>query len=433
MLIIGNKVEKIGYYAFRNCENLKCITIPNSVIKIGDYAIQRCYSLETLTIGCNVSMIGERSLESNSNLTNIAILSPYISIKLVVSSYKKTLTTVIIGNNVTTIDDDAFSGFYTLKEINIGNKVEIIGENVKSIDNYAFMLCTNLHCINYYGEVEPRYKDNAFYQTNIYKPLMQILTVRFPTEVNPIKRSMGPLAIIICPTRELCLQTYSVIHKMNSIINFIVAGILIGGEKVNTEKKRIRKGINILITTPSRFLYHLHNTQNFKSFPNLQFLVLDEADRLLDLGFFKPITEIIESLPPRQTILISATLTEDLKALTNLSLNDPITIGVHTENQKDFSIPPQLQQRYLLVDIRQRLVMLALLLRLEITNARRRHTGMKSIVFINTCDSVDFHYHFFSFFDFKTDAERGHVPRLQYNEMQKRNKQEATIIDIPKR
>ncbi|KAH0801051.1 putative ATP-dependent RNA helicase DDX31 isoform X3 [Histomonas meleagridis] len=261
-------------------------------------------------------------------------------------------------------------------------------------------------------------------------PLMQILTVRFPTEVNPIKRSMGPLAIIICPTRELCLQTYSVIHKMNSSINFIVAGILIGGEKVNTEKKRIRKGINILITTPSRFLYHLHNTQNFKSFPNLQFLVLDEADRLLDLGFFKPITEIIESLPPRQTILISATLTEDLKALTNLSLNDPITIGVHTENQKDFSIPPQLQQRYLLVDIRQRLVMLALLLRLEITNARRRHTGMKSIVFINTCDSVDFHYHFFSFFDFKTDAERGHVPRLQYNEMQKRNKQEATIIDI---
>jgi ATP-dependent RNA helicase DDX31/DBP7 len=230
-------------------------------------------------------------------------------------------------------------------------------------------------------------------------PIVQRLTVDFPKDTNPITRSLGPLVVIIAPTRELCLQLLTVLDAFRTQMPYLVTGTLIGGEKMDSEKRRIRNGITILVATPGRILYHLQNSQNL-TFPHLRFLVLDEADRLLDMGFLNKVAQILEDLPPRQTVLVSATLPSQLQRLRELSLRDPVLIGEMQD--EEFSVPPQLVQRYVVVPAKWRLAALAALLRrclADIENA-------KCIVFINCCLSVDFHYAFFNFFKFMTPAER---------------------------
>lgn len=235
-------------------------------------------------------------------------------------------------------------------------------------------------------------------------PIMNRLSIDFPKDTNPIKRELGPLVIIVSPTRELCVQIETILKEFRKTIPHIAVGTLLGGEKPQSEKKRIRKGINILIATPGRLIYHLQNSQNLFT-DNLQFLVLDEADRLLDMGFLEKITQIIEKLPPRQTILVSATLHQQLQTLQELSLNNPTTVGEMKD--EEFSVPSTLVQRYVQVDAKWRLPALAALLRrcsVDIEN-------MKCIVFINCCLAVDFYYTFFSYFNFRTPEERRRMPR----------------------
>lgn len=121
----------------------------------------------------------------------------------------------------------------------------------------------------------------------------------------------GIFALIIVPTRELVLQTYTWFTKILKVVYFhllpkdhllnisilqafnrIVPGYLIGGEKKKSEKARIRKGINILISTPGRLLDHLSSTRNL-NLGRLHWLVLDEADRLLDMGYEKDVAKYI--------------------------------------------------------------------------------------------------------------------------------------------
>jgi len=236
-------------------------------------------------------------------------------------------------------------------------------------------------------------------------PIMQRLATEFPRETNPITRDMGCLAIIIAPTRELCQQIDTVLQEIRSQMPFIISGTLLGGEKVPSEKKRLRKGINVLVATPGRLLYHLKESVNFR-FPQLKFLVLDEADRLLDMGFLNKVTEIIQALPPRQTILVSATLHKQLAQLSALSLKNPIHVG--EMKNEEFSIPATLLQRYVIVPAKWRLAALAILLRKCSTEIQ----SMKAIVFINCCKSVDFHASFFGFFKYMTPSERRQRKRL---------------------
>lgn len=132
-------------------------------------------------------------------------------------------------------------------------------------------------------------------------------------------RKLGALSIILTPTRELARQIYSNVESVLSYSNttdrvsetsadeettsngqtfkrhWIVPGIVVGGEKKKSEKARLRKGINILVSTPGRLLDHLKTTQCFEA-GNLRWLVLDEADRLLELGFEETLTEILKIL-----------------------------------------------------------------------------------------------------------------------------------------
>uniref|UniRef100_A0A663EF19 ATP-dependent RNA helicase n=1 Tax=Aquila chrysaetos chrysaetos TaxID=223781 RepID=A0A663EF19_AQUCH len=133
--------------------------------------------------------------------------------------------------------------------------------------------------------------------------------------------------LVISPTRELAYQTFKVLRKVGRNHEFS-AGLIIGGKDLKEESERIHN-INMLICTPGRLLQHMDETSYFYA-SDLQMLVLDEADRILDMGFADTMNAIIENLPKkRQTLLFSATQTKSVKDLARLSLKDPEYVWVH--------------------------------------------------------------------------------------------------------
>ncbi|OMH81985.1 ATP-dependent RNA helicase dbp7 [Zancudomyces culisetae] len=253
---------------------------------------------------------------------------------------------------------------------------------------------------------------------------------------NDMERSVGTLAIVLVPTRELANQVHETARKLLNIptkilskhggikFHWAVSGVLIGGEKKSSEKARLRKGINILCCTPGRLLDHLTNTQSF-GVDQLGWLVLDEADRLLEMGFHDTITSILSHLKAKQTkelttVLCSATLKNNVKSLVDLALVNPITlsaldnpIDLNTNNdslsnqqQQQQAIPSQLRNEYLIVPTKLRLVALAFLLYTCIRNQQKKqlaeNNSSKILVFLSNRDSVDFLYNLFSSADFSS-------------------------------
>lgn len=112
-----------------------------------------------------------------------------------------------------------------------------------------------------------------------------------------ISRGMGTFAVVLAPTRELCSQIADVLARLVSPFPWLVPTSLSGGEKRKAEKARLRRGATIVVSTPGRLLDHLQHTQSFRR-DRLRWLVLDEADRLLDLGFEQQVRMILQSLTP---------------------------------------------------------------------------------------------------------------------------------------
>ncbi|KAJ7268770.1 DEAD-domain-containing protein [Mycena haematopus] len=264
-----------------------------------------------------------------------------------------------------------------------------------------------------------------------------------------IDRSIGTLAIIIAPTRELAKQISDVLEALLQmrlrpgddepgtssarLTRWLVSGLLTGGATRAHEKARIRKGLPIIVSTPGRLLDHLQNTSTF-NVAKCRWLVLDEADRLMELGFEETITGIIQGLDGRRklaiqameagksaevggwdwdrrrrTILCSATIREDVQKLAGKALINPMMIkataaeplaGQNTASTSDlpstaatenFTPPSQLSQKYVVVPLKLRLVALIALLRSLIAQSQARR-GTKIIVFLSCTDSVDFHF-----------------------------------------
>lgn len=226
-----------------------------------------------------------------------------------------------------------------------------------------------------------------------------------------IHRDSGLFAIIIAPTRELGKQISAVLESLLRCAHYIVSGIVIGGEKKQSEKARIRKGLNILVATPGRLADHLDHTKCL-DVSKVRWLVLDEGDRLMELGFGDDIKKILsrleeraehatdlQALPSKRvTVLCSATMRSDVQRLGELSLNDAVHVqgssadedtansGLHIDT---FSAPAQLQQSYAVVPAKQRLVSLVAFLKQLFVRKDETH---KVIVFLSCADSVDFHF-----------------------------------------
>ncbi|KAK6014956.1 DEAD/DEAH box helicase [Ostertagia ostertagi] len=134
-------------------------------------------------------------------------------------------------------------------------------------------------------------------------------------------------ALIISPTRELALQTFTVINHVGKYHDFSCA-LLIGGTDVEYEKSRLGR-VNIIICTPGRLLQHMDENEQLLC-DELQILVLDEADRILDMGFSQQVNAIVANLPKeRQTLLFSATQTRNIKDLTRVCTKDPVFVSAH--------------------------------------------------------------------------------------------------------
>ena len=191
--------------------------------------------------------------------------------------------------------------------------------------------------------------------------------------------SDGLGALVISPTRELAIQIFEVLRKIGPYHTFS-AGLVIGGKDLKQEKDRLSR-MNILIATPGRLLQHMDQTLGFDT-SNLQILVLDEADRILDMGFSRTLNAIVENLPrDRQTMLFSATQTKRVKDLARLSLQDPEYVAVR-EPENEGSTPKGLEQHYMLVELEKKLDLLFSFI--------RTHTKCKALVFMSSCRQVQF-------------------------------------------
>lgn len=135
-----------------------------------------------------------------------------------------------------------------------------------------------------------------------------------------------PKALILAPTRELALQTLTTIEKLGRSRR-ISATVIVGGADMQAQVRGLRQRPDILVATPGRLLDHMWNGTILLS--SITMLVLDEADRMLDMGFAPQINQILDALPEeRQTLLFSATLPADLARLVQASVNNPVRVMV---------------------------------------------------------------------------------------------------------
>jgi len=135
-----------------------------------------------------------------------------------------------------------------------------------------------------------------------------------------------PQALILAPTRELALQTLTTIEKLGRSRR-ISATVIVGGADMQAQVRGLRQRPEILVATPGRLLDHMWNGTILLS--SIKMLVLDEADRMLDMGFAPQINQILDALPEeRQTLLFSATLPADLARLVQASVNNPVRVMV---------------------------------------------------------------------------------------------------------
>ncbi|MCW7549892.1 ATP-dependent RNA helicase RhlE [Photorhabdus sp. APURE] len=163
-------------------------------------------------------------------------------------------------------------------------------------------------------------------------------------------------ALILTPTRELAAQVgenvrdYSKYLRLRSLVVF-------GGVSINPQMMKLRGGVDILVATPGRLLDLEH--QNAVDLSRVEILVLDEADRMLDMGFIHDIRRVLNKLPPkRQNLLFSATFSDDIKNLANKLLHDPISVEVARRN----SASEQIEQFVHFVDKKRKGELLSFLI-----------------------------------------------------------------------
>lgn len=155
-------------------------------------------------------------------------------------------------------------------------------------------------------------------------PMLQILSQGQRLRHRPIR------ALVLTPTRELAAQVYDNVKAYSAFLD-IKSTVIFGGVNQKPQVASIRQGVDVLVATPGRLL-DLHN-QRVLSLNKIEILVLDEADRMLDMGFLRDIKKVMSLLPvKRQNLLFSATFSKDIKALANDILHHPVQVEATPEN-----------------------------------------------------------------------------------------------------
>jgi ATP-dependent RNA helicase RhlE len=143
-------------------------------------------------------------------------------------------------------------------------------------------------------------------------------------------------ALVLTPTRELAAQVSESVATYGKHLS-LRSAVVFGGVKINPQMMKLRKGVDVLVATPGRLL-DLYN-QNAIKFNRLEVLVLDEADRMLDMGFIHDIRKILKALPKqRQNLMFSATFSDDIRKLAKTIVNNPVEISVTPRNAAATSV-----------------------------------------------------------------------------------------------
>src|SRR5512140_908209 len=159
-------------------------------------------------------------------------------------------------------------------------------------------------------------------------PMLQRLSAAAPSPRSTARRPVR--ALILTPTRELAAQVETSVRTYGRHLSFTSA-ITIGGSSVNRQAAQLRRGVDILVATPGRLLDH-HGQGNV-DFSGVEIFVLDEADRMLDMGFIPDVKRVLALLPKqRQNLLFSATFSAEIRLLADKLLNRPRIIEVTPPN-----------------------------------------------------------------------------------------------------
>lgn len=209
---------------------------------------------------------------------------------------------------------------------------------------------------------------------------------------------MGTGTIIISPTRELAMQIFKVLKELMKN-HSQTYGLLIGGVDKKEEATKLAKGVNIVVATPGRLLDHMKNTEKF-SYQNLKCLVIDEADKILDIGFEEDMKQILSLLPEeRQTMLFSATITSKTNDLVQQAIKrNPVHVGIE-DNQDELATVSGLEQGYVVVKSESRFLILYTFL--------RKNRKKKIMVFLSSCDAVKFYYELLNYIELPVMALHG--------------------------
>ena len=155
-------------------------------------------------------------------------------------------------------------------------------------------------------------------------PMLQILDETRHPKYRPIR------ALVLTPTRELAAQVYDNVRDYGTFLN-MKSTVVFGGVKAKSQIATLRQGVDVLVATPGRLL-DLEN-QKALSLKRVEILILDEADRMLDMGFLRDIKKIMSLMPAkRQNLLFSATFSKEIKALAAGILHNPVLVEATPEN-----------------------------------------------------------------------------------------------------
>ena len=155
-------------------------------------------------------------------------------------------------------------------------------------------------------------------------PVLQYLSETKHPKYRPLR------ALVLTPTRELAAQVYDNVREYSKYVN-VKSAVVFGGVKAASQIATLRRGVDILVATPGRLL-DLHD-QKAVSFKRIDVFILDEADRMLDMGFVRDINKIISFMPQkRQNLMFSATFSKDIKKLASGILRNPVSVETAPQN-----------------------------------------------------------------------------------------------------
>uniref|UniRef100_A0A0P4WI66 ATP-dependent RNA helicase n=1 Tax=Scylla olivacea TaxID=85551 RepID=A0A0P4WI66_SCYOL len=199
----------------------------------------------------------------------------------------------------------------------------------------------------------------------------------------------GTGVIIISPTRELSMQTFGVLREVMQE-HTQTYGLIMGGADRKSEAAKLAKGVNALVATPGRLLDHLQNSPNFL-FKNLVCLIIDEADRIFDVGFEEEMKQILRILPKRrQSMLFSATKDNKTNDLARLALKtEPMEVDV--DSDKISATVEGLEQAFLVCPADKRFLVLYTFI--------KKNRKKKVMVFFNSCMTVKFYHELLNYID----------------------------------